>query len=207
MEKLLMGTEGRYPLVEQFYSVQGEGYWVGQPAYFIRLGGCPVECTWCDTRHSWPREGWPLYDIPTLVAQAQARQAKHVVLTGGEPTIHPLGPLIKALKEAGFFVQMETAGIGPVPDPQPDWITFSPKRFMPPQQAYYELCHELKVVIHAPSDLRWAEKQREKITRPVPAFLQPDAYQPAALQWILSYLQTHPEWRLSLQIHRYLALP
>ncbi len=202
-----MDTERRYPVVERFYSVQGEGYWVGQPAYFIRLGGCPVGCSWCDTRHSWPYEGWPLYDIPTLVLEAQQRNAKHIVLTGGEPTIHPIGPLIQALQSAGLFVQIETAGIGPPPEPKPNWITFSPKRFMKPQSAYYELCDELKVVIHAPSDFRWAETQKAKITRPIPAFLQPDTYQPNALQWTLSYIQGHPEWRLSLQIHRYLALP
>ncbi len=202
-----MGTEPLYPIVERFYSVQGEGYWVGQPAYFIRLGGCPVGCSWCDTRHSWPHEGWPHYDIPTLITEARSRKARHLVITGGEPTIHALGPLVQAFRSAGFFVQLETAGIGPVPDPLPDWITFSPKRFMAPLPAYYELCHELKVVIHAESDLRWAEKQRQVVTRPIPAFLQPDTYQPAALQWVLSYLQHHPEWRISLQIHRYLALP
>ncbi len=202
-----MDTEPRYPIVERFYSVQGEGYWVGQPAYFIRLGGCPVGCSWCDTRHSWPREGWPLYDIPTLVAEARQRKARHIVLTGGEPTIHAIGPLIQALQDAGLFVQIETAGIGPLPEPKPNWITFSPKRFMRPQSVYYEVCDELKVVIHAPSDFRWAETQREIIGRPIPAFLQPDTYQSAALQWTLVYLQNHPEWRLSLQIHRYLALP
>ena len=202
-----MATERRYPIVERFYSLQGEGYWVGQPAYFIRLGGCPVGCTWCDTRHSWPQAGWPLYDIATLVAEARERGAQHVVLTGGEPTIHSLGPLIEALQAEGCFVQLETAGIGPVPQPQPDWITFSPKRFMPPREAYYDLCHELKIVIHASSDFRWAEAQRMKVTRSIPAFLQPDAYQPAAMQWVLDYLQKHPQWRLSLQIHRYLALP
>lgn len=196
-----------YPIVEQFLSVQGEGYWVGQPSYFIRLGGCPVGCSWCDTRHSWPLEGWPLYSVEAIVEGVGAHPVHHVVVTGGEPTIHDLAPLISALKAKGYFVQLETAGIGPVPAVRPDWITFSPKRFKEPLAVYYAEANELKVVIHAQSDFRWAEMQRTRFGLEKPAFLQPDAYQPAAVSWILSYLRTHPHWRLSLQMHRILAVP
>ncbi len=202
-----MATDKTYPIVECFYSLQGEGYWVGQPAYFIRLGGCPVGCIWCDTRHSWPITGWADWNVEALVQDVRSRKAAHIVITGGEPTIHDLGPLVAALQQEGLFVQIETAGIGPIPQPRPDWITFSPKRFQAPHPDYYHACDELKVVIHAQSDFRWAEHQRAKLARQVPAFLQPDTYQAAALDWVITYVKAHPEWRLSLQVHRYLALP
>lgn len=196
-----------YPLVEHFYSVQGEGYWSGQPAYFLRLGGCDVGCSWCDTRYSWPQTGWPAYPAEALVELVRATPARHVVLTGGEPTLHSLEPLIAALQEAGYFVQLETSGAYPPPSVLPNWITFSPKRFKAPYPAWYELAQELKVVIHAPSDLEWAEAQRKRCPSALPAFLQPDYYQPRAIQWILEYIKAHPSWRLSVQVHRYLAIP
>lgn len=196
-----------YPVIEHFYTLQGEGYWAGTPAYFIRLGGCTVGCSWCDTRYSWPLEGWNRYDIPTLLEWVQATPARHVVITGGEPTLHPLAPLLQALQEAGYFVQIETSGTYPLPEVLPNWITLSPKRFQPPLEAYYGASHELKVVIHARSDLLWAELQRKRCPPGLPAFLQPEAYQPDALAWILSYLKENPHWRLSLQLHRLLSIP
>lgn len=203
-----MNPSPAYPIVEHFYTLQGEGYWAGQPAYFIRLGGCDVGCAWCDTRHSWPKEGWPTYTPAEILAWIKATPALHVVLTGGEPTLHPLGPLVQMLQKAGYFVQIETSGAYPLdPENIPDWITFSPKRFKPPHPSYYALAHELKIVIHARSDLAWAEAQRKRLERPIPAFLQPEAYQPQSLEWIIDHLRSHPHWRLSVQLHRYLGLP
>ncbi len=196
-----------YPIVEHFLSVQGEGYWVGQPAYFIRLGGCPVGCSWCDTRHSWPLAGWPRYSVETILGWVAPHAVRHIVVTGGEPTIHDLSFLVEALQTRGYFVQIETAGIGPLPTVRPDWITFSPKRFKAPLETYYAEADELKVIIHAQSDLRWAEAQCTRFGHQKPAFLQPDSYQPGAVEWILAHLRSHPHWRLSLQIHRILALP
>lgn len=200
-------SEVRYPLVEHFYTLQGEGFWAGQPAYFLRLGGCTVGCTWCDTRYSWPLEGWTLHTARELLSWVAATPARHVVLTGGEPTLHPLGRLVETFQAAGYLVQLETSGTCPLPEPCPDWVTFSPKRFKQPLSQYYEHASELKVVIHARSDLKWAEEQREKCPAGVPAFLQPDFYRQEALGWILEYLEAHPHWRLSLQWHRYLNLP
>lgn len=196
-----------YPIVEHFYTLQGEGYWAGTPAYFVRLGGCDVGCSWCDTRYSWKKDGWALAVPDEIVSWIKQTPARHVVLTGGEPTMHPLAPLIQTLQKQGFFVQIETSGAYPPPAVLPDWITFSPKRFKPPHSAWYAAASELKVVIHARSDFSWAEKQYDLCRRGIPAFLQPDFYQAQALPWILEYVRQHPHWRLSLQWHRYLAIP
>ncbi len=203
-----MSNPTLYPLVEHFYTLQGEGFWAGRPAYFLRLGGCDVECSWCDTRHSWPLEGWPQYTAQELLSLVSATPARHVVITGGEPTLHPLGELVGTLQAAGYFVQLETSGAHPLPEPCPDWVTFSPKRFKPPLPSYYQRASELKVVIHAQSDLKWAEDQLNQCPEGIPAFLQPDFYRlNEALTWIVEYIQAHPNWRLSLQWHRYLNLP
>ncbi|MDW8235655.1 MAG: 7-carboxy-7-deazaguanine synthase QueE [Bacteroidia bacterium] len=194
-------------MVEHFYSLQGEGYWSGKPAYFLRLGGCDVGCSWCDTKYSWAMHGWQDYPIEEILSQVGSVPARHVVLTGGEPTLHSLSPLIETLQQAGYFVQIETSGAYPPPERLPDWITFSPKRFKPPHPAWYAIAHELKVVIHARSDFRWAEKQYALCTGAPVAFLQPDSYRPEAPQWIIEYLRTHPHWRMSLQIHKYLSIP
>ncbi|MEN3040095.1 MAG: 7-carboxy-7-deazaguanine synthase QueE [Bacteroidia bacterium] len=196
-----------YPIVEHFYTLQGEGFWVGTPAYFIRLGGCDVGCSWCDTRHSWRKEGWPSFSPVEIIAWIKQTPATHVVITGGEPTMHPLTPLISALKMQGYFIQMETSGAYPLSGSLPDWITFSPKRFKPPHPAWYDYAQELKVVIHAKSDFVWAETQRSQCKSAQAYFLQPDFYNPAATQWILDYIKENPSWRLSVQWHRYLAIP
>jgi organic radical activating enzyme len=148
-----------------------------------------------------------LHSPEELCEWVAATPARHVVLTGGEPTLHDLGPLIQALKQRGFFVQIETSGAFPLGSVTPDWITFSPKRFHPPHPMYYTQAQEIKVVIHARSDLAWAEAQRAQCASSVPAFLQPEAYQPASLTWILEYIKANPHWRLSMQWHRYLAIP
>lgn len=196
-----------YPIVEHFYTLQGEGYWAGTPAYFIRLGGCDVGCTWCDTRYSWAKEGWQTATAAEIRAWIAGTPAQHVVITGGEPTLHPLEALIQELHEGGYFTQIETSGAYPAPAILPRWITLSPKRFRPPQPMWYPIASELKVVIHARSDFAWAEAQRKQVSADIPAFLQPDFYQPEAIEWILEYLKAHPTWRLSLQWHRYLAIP
>ncbi|MCS7153834.1 MAG: 7-carboxy-7-deazaguanine synthase QueE [Bacteroidia bacterium] len=196
-----------YPVVEHFYTLQGEGFWAGTPAYFIRLGGCDVGCVWCDTRYSWKKEGWPLFSPEEILSWVRQTPASHVVLTGGEPTMYPLDPLITKLQEEGYFVQIETSGAYPLPSVLPNWITFSPKRFKEPLPAWYAQAHELKIVIHAKSDFRWAELQRSRCEAAQAYFLQPDFYNPSALEWIIEYVKTHPTWRLSMQWHRYLAIP
>ncbi|MCS7297278.1 MAG: 7-carboxy-7-deazaguanine synthase QueE [Bacteroidia bacterium] len=196
-----------YPIVEHFYTIQGEGYWAGTPAYFIRLGGCDVGCSWCDTRYSWRKEGWPTASAEQMKEWICRTPARHVVLTGGEPTMHDLEPLIQTLQGAGYFIQIETSGAYAPPSSRPNWITFSPKRFKSPHPAWYAIADELKVVIHAPSDFQWAETQRLQCQRALPSFLQPDFYQQSAVKWILEYVREHPSWRLSLQWHRYLGIP
>ncbi|MCX8111879.1 MAG: 7-carboxy-7-deazaguanine synthase QueE [Bacteroidia bacterium] len=196
-----------YPVVEHFYTLQGEGYWAGKPAYFIRLGGCDVGCTWCDTQYSWRKEGWPKVTPEEILGWVRNTAAVHVVITGGEPTLHCLDALIAAFRSEGYFTQLETSGAYPPPTVLPDWITLSPKRFKLPHSAWYAHARELKVVIHARSDLDWAEAQMRLCRNDVHAFLQPEFYRPEALGWILEYIKLNPHWRLSLQWHRYLGIP
>lgn len=196
----------RYSWVESFWTVQGEGYWAGMPAYFIRLGGCHVGCPWCDSRYTWEASRFPERTIEEILAPLALLSVRHVVLTGGEPTEHDLAPLVQALHEEGYFIQLETSGVYPL-TAQVDWITFSPKRFKAPQEIYFEKAHELKVVIHDASDLAWAERLYQKWDSQKPAFLQPQWYQPRSLQLILDHLRTHHHWRLSLQTHRFIDMP
>ncbi|MGQ9863823.1 MAG: 7-carboxy-7-deazaguanine synthase QueE [Bacteroidia bacterium] len=196
----------RYWWVESFWTVQGEGYWAGTPAYFIRLGGCQVGCPWCDSRHTWEAHLFPQKTLDELLSPLESLSVRHVVLTGGEPTQQDLVPLVRALHQKGYFIQVETSGVRPLAA-QVDWITFSPKRFQPPQEMYFEKAHELKIVIHDASDLVWAEKLRQKWDSRKPAFLQPQWYQPTSLQLILEHLRGHPHWRLSLQTHRFIDMP
>jgi organic radical activating enzyme len=197
-------TAVRYPVMERFLTVQGEGYWTGTLAWFIRLGGCDVGCVWCDVKESWDATAHPSIPLTELVAEAAATAAPIVVITGGEPTLHPLRPLVEALQAVGKRVHLETAGTNPTDAPL-DWITFSPKKFKPPVDDYLTTAHELKVVVYNPKDLPWAEDWYQRSHQPR-AFLQPEWSKPESATWILDYIQTHPHWRISLQTHKYLSI-
>lgn len=195
------------PVVERFFSIQGEGQHVGTPVYFIRLGGCDVGCPWCDTKESWDASLHPSLAVEDLVKEVAEDPVNTVILTGGEPTAHPLGPLSSALKEAGISVHLETSGAHPLSGTF-DWVCLSPKRFSPPYDAYYALADELKVVVHDRRDLEWAEEEAQKVRNDCKLFLQP--------QWgrverssrsILDHIRKDPKWRISVQAHKYLDLP
>ena len=192
-------------IVETFHSVQGEGYWAGTNAFFIRLAGCDVGCPWCDTKVSWNPKRHPQVPIVTLRDQVQEAQPRLVIITGGEPLLQDLTPLTQALQPLGYPLHLETSGAYPLRG-EVDWITLSPKLFKPPQPSLYALAHELKVVIASPEDFSWAEQQREQVNPEIPCYLQPEWGQREAPAWIYDYVLGNPQWRLSLQTHKVLAV-
>ena len=208
------------PVVETFHSLQGEGIHAGRSAFFIRLGGCEVGCSWCDTKHSWPAAQHPQRSPSELAAgarEAAANGAAFVVITGGEPLHHDLGPLCKALVTAQTAhsttlpLHLETSGVDPLSG-HFDWITLSPKPHRPPTSELLGLCDELKVVVSSPDDLTFAEAMAGQASnlrgeRPAAALLLQPAWNNASgLQLALEHVRRHRHWRLSLQTHKWLAI-
>ena len=159
-----------YPIVETFHSLQGEGTWTGMSAFFIRLAGCDVHCPWCDQKESWTSHIYPQQSVKLLAQTAKAANPAMVVITGGEPLLHDLLPLTKALQTLGLRVHLETSGAHPFSG-QFDWVTFSPKPFKVPHDSIYSQVNELKVVIATPDDLHWAQEQAEKVPAEVIKYL------------------------------------
>lgn len=197
----------RYPVMEHFYTLQGEGKFTGHAAYFIRLGGCDVGCVWCDVKESWPMEAHPTYTMEEMLSWVKKYPVKKVVITGGEPTMHDLAPLTQAFREQGLKMHIETAGVYPLTG-QWDWVTLSPKKFKPPLPENFALVNELKVVIYHPSDFDWAKKYQEQMEADCLLYIQ--------TEWekrldntpkILEFIAQHPEWILSQQTHKYINIP
>ena len=194
-----------YPIVETFHSLQGEGYWTGVNAFFIRLGGCDVHCPWCDTKHSWNEKRHPRQSTEELVIAAQQVKPAIVIITGGEPLMHDLFPLTKAFKDAGMQVHLETSGAHPFSG-NFDWVTFSPKQFKPPHETIYDRTSELKVVVTKEYDLKWAKQQSALIPQQSLLYLQPEWNSPRSKELIFNFILENPEWRMSLQTHKLLEI-
>jgi organic radical activating enzyme len=201
-------------VVETFHSLQGEGLQAGRSAFFIRLGGCEVGCSWCDTKHSWPAKEHPQRSLAELVAeahQAAAAGAGFLVITGGEPLHYDLGPLCQALDAVGLPLHLETSGVNPLSG-RFKWITLSPKAHRPPVTQLLALCDELKVVVHTPEDLTFAEvmavqAQAARGEAGGPALLLQPGWSCAHGQALaIDYVRRHPSWRLSLQSHKLLGM-
>lgn len=193
--------------MEQFYTLQGEGFHQGRAAYFIRLGGCDVGCVWCDVKDSWDASKHPLHEIDNLVQQVRNTPAKLVVITGGEPLMHQLDELTHALHEAGLETNIETSGAHPLSG-EWDWICLSPKKFKAPLPGILPHANELKVVIFHPSDLAWAEKYAATVLPSCKLYLQPEWDKAAQVTpLIIEYIKANPQWELSLQIHKYINVP
>ncbi|HEY9643256.1 MAG TPA: 7-carboxy-7-deazaguanine synthase QueE [Coleofasciculaceae cyanobacterium] len=190
------------PVVETFHSVQGEGVWAGVNAFFIRLAGCDVGCPWCDTKVSWNARRHPQRSVADLVTEAAATNPAIVVVTGGEPLMHDLSALSTGLKAAGLRVHLETSGAHPFSGSF-DWVTFSPKPFKSPHDSIYCQASELKVVVSNPADLDWAEFHAAKIPANAVRLLQPEWGTPDSYSLIFEYVLNHPEWRISLQTHKF----
>lgn len=200
-------TNGSLPLVESFYSIQGEGCHAGKPAYFIRLGGCDVCCSFCDSRATWNAKRYPQVSIEDLVGQVSATPAQIVIITGGEPTLYDLTELCAALHERGFAVFLETSGAHPIVGDF-DWICLSPKMNKPPLPTSLERANELKVVIQRPADFEWAEENAALAGDQCLLFLQPEwGVHEDMTPLIVEYIKQHPSWNISIQLHKYIDVP
>ncbi len=197
-----------YPVMESFYTIQGEGKYQGHAAYFIRLGGCDVGCHWCDVKESWPVDTHPRKSVSELVNEALGFPGRLVVITGGEPLMHDLGPLTEALKQAGFQTNIETSGVCEAVTGTWDWICFSPKKFKEPNPAILNQVNELKVVIFHPSDMSWATDWAAKIPAESALYLQPEwSKQETINPLIVDFVKSNPDWRISVQTHKFLQIP
>jgi organic radical activating enzyme len=195
------------PVMEHFYTIQGEGMHSGKAAYFIRLGGCDVGCHWCDVKESWDVNAHPRADIEKLIKEVKHSGAPTVVITGGEPAMHDLGPITKALKKAGFDVHIETSGAYPITGTF-DWICVSPKKRKTPLKEALKQADELKVVVYNRDDLAWAEKNSKIVPKKCKLLLQPEwGKADKVMPMIVDYVKTHPEWKISLQNHKYMQVP
>jgi len=195
------------PVMEQFYTLQGEGFHQGKAAYFVRLGGCDVGCTWCDVKDSWDAGKHPLLKIEDLIFNIKKTAAKIVVITGGEPTMYDLTALTNELQQAGFKTHLETSGAYPLSGSW-DWICLSPKKFKAPLKEILPKAYELKVVIFHRSDFDWAEKYAAEVSAGCKLYLQPEWDRAAQMTpLIIDYIKSHPQWELSLQIHKFINVP
>ena len=195
------------PLMEEFFSIQGEGYFQGQAAWFIRLGGCDVGCVWCDVPESWDASRHPSVDIDKMVSNASASGTHIVVVTGGEPAMYDLGPLTARLKKSGLRTHIETSGAYALTGTW-DWVCLSPKKFKAPESSVFSQANELKIVVYNKSDFDWAEDHAARVHPSCKLFLQPEwSREKEMLPLIVRYVQQHPEWSISLQIHKYMNIP
>lgn len=198
---------GLLPVMEHFFTIQGEGYYQGRAAYFVRLGGCDVGCPWCDVKESWNADAHGKLSVTEIVSLVKQSGAKVCVVTGGEPLMHNLTDLTAGLQEAGIRTHIETSGAYPLSGSW-DWICVSPKRFKLPLEACMKAAHELKVVIWHRNDLRFAEENAEMVNPECKLFLQPEwSREDDALPMIVEYVKENQQWEISLQIHKYMNIP
>lgn len=194
------------PLMEEFYTIQGEGFHKGTAAYFIRVGGCDVGCHWCDVKESWNAELHPPTAINQIVDNA-VKYSKTIVVTGGEPLMWNMEPLTVALKEMGLQTHIETSGAYSLTG-QWDWICLSPKKNKLPTNEIYPLASELKVIVYNKDDFRFAEEQASKVSKSCILYLQPEwSNREKMTPFIVEYIMQNPRWRVSLQTHKYLNIP
>jgi 7-carboxy-7-deazaguanine synthase len=195
------------PLMEEFYTIQGEGYNSGKAAYFIRLGGCDVGCHWCDVKESWDADLHPLTFSNTIVENANKYPGKAVVVTGGEPLLYNLDYLTKQLKAKGIATFIETSGAYPLSGDW-DWICLSPKKFKAPRIDIAPFANELKVIVFNKSDFLWAEEHAKNVNPNCKLYLQPEWSKSAEMTpLIIDYVMNNPKWEISLQTHKFLNIP
>jgi 7-carboxy-7-deazaguanine synthase len=196
-----------YPVMEHFYTLQGEGVHTGKAAYFIRLGGCDVGCVWCDVKDSWDASVHPQMTNVAIAQEAAAYEGRMAVITGGEPAMHDLDALCDALHASGFTIHIETSGAHPLSG-NLDWVTLSPKKFKAPLEDCFAVADELKIVVFNKSDFDWAEQHAAKVGPTCKLYLQPEwSKHDTITPLIIDYIKAHPKWQLSLQTHKYINIP
>ncbi|MFY7840015.1 MAG: 7-carboxy-7-deazaguanine synthase QueE [Lacibacter sp.] len=222
-ELLIDTTQQVLPVMESFYTLQGEGFHQGRAAYFIRLGGCDVGCVWCDVKDSWDANKHPKFSVDEIVAKLKTDTGSQlqvtsnlqqvtgnlpiVVITGGEPLMHNLDALTKAIHTAGYQTNIETSGSSPLSG-EWDWICLSPKKFKAPLPEVVPFANELKVVIFNKSDFDWAETYAAQVSPSCKLYLQPEWDKAAQVTpLIIDYIKANPQWELSLQVHKYINVP
>lgn len=195
------------PVMERFYTIQGEGHFSGHAAYFIRLAGCDVGCVWCDVKESWDADAHPVISIKELVDDALQYPGRIVVITGGEPLMYDLTELTKQLKAAGFRTHIETSGAHPLTGNW-DWICLSPKKFKKALPDVPQHAHELKVIVYNKSDFAWGAEYADLVDPACKLYLQPEwSVREKMMPLIVDHVKEHPEWQVSLQTHKYLNIP
>ena len=195
------------PLVEDFYTIQGEGYHTGKAAYFIRLGGCDVGCRWCDAKYTWYPRLYPPVEVATIVARATACAAQAVVVTGGEPLLYPLGVLTSELHARGLELFLETSGSHPFSG-EFDWVCLSPKRQQPPLEEAYARADELKVIVERAEDFAWAEQNAARVRPECRLYVQPEwSVSEQVMPLLVEYVKANPRWNISIQAHKYMHIP
>jgi len=195
------------PIMEYFYTIQGEGFHSGKPAFFIRLAGCDVGCVWCDVKESWNPTDHPCITYETILKEIKTVNADFVVITGGEPAMYDLTNLVNLLHDEGLKTAIETSGcynlVGDI-----QWYCFSPKKFKKPCAESYQKAHELKVVINHTSDFQWAEEHADKVNSSCKLYLQPEwSKKERFLPEIINYVKNNPKWKISLQTHKWMDIP
>lgn len=200
-------TSTKLPVMESFYTIQGEGFHQGNAAYFIRLGGCDVGCHWCDVKESWDASLHPEIEVTQLAKEAASHLGKIAVVTGGEPLMYNLDELTGALKAQGLRTHIETSGAYEVTGDW-DWFCLSPKKFKEPVVSACKAANELKIIVFNKSDLQFAEKYEQLVRSDCKLYLQPEwGKREEVMPLIVEYVKTHPRWQASLQIHKYLQIP
>jgi len=195
------------PVMEAFYTVQGEGYHHGKAAYFIRLAGCDVACVWCDVKVSWDVNAHPILKISDIIKTAEQFPGRLAVITGGEPLMHDLNNLTENLHNAGFQTNIETSGVYPVSGNW-DWICFSPKKFKEPNIDIYNKADELKVIVYNKNDFDFALKHASKVNSKCKLYLQPEwSKSSLMLPLIIDFVKNNPSWQISLQTHKFMDIP
>jgi organic radical activating enzyme len=195
------------PLMEHFYTIQGEGYHTGRAAYFIRLGGCDVGCVWCDVKESWDASKHPQISIDEMLQYAKNADAEMAVITGGEPLLHNLDALTQLFKQNQIETNIETSGSSPLSGNW-DWICLSPKKFKEPLLSVIQKANELKIVVFNKSDFNWAEKYAALVDKNCKLYLQPEwDNSEKMLPSIIEYVKQNPKWKISLQTHKFLQIP
>lgn len=200
-------TISTLPVMEHFYTIQGEGFHQGRAAYFIRLGGCDVGCVWCDVKDSWDKDRHPQMSIDDLVEQVRKTPARLAVITGGEPLMHDLTALTTGLQAAGIETNIETSGSSPFSGSW-NWVCLSPKKFKLPLPEVLSQADELKVIIYNKTDFSWGEEYAAKVPENCRLYLQPEwSKADRMIPLIVEYIKSHPRWELSLQLHKYINVP